>query len=230
MALPYRSSIPKAAIERVLERYPSGAKRSAEYLVGDEIVGRRSFHETGEPEGEWPMRRGRQHGVEYRWDEPGVVLSAEPYVDGLPHGIATQWEDGEILGTYEMVRGTGLDLWWGRREDGERCLYEARYLRDGSRDGFEWWINDDQRSVYEETHFRQGRLHGIERQWNAEGRLRRGYPKYWVNDGRVSKRAYLSACKRDPTLPPFRERDNAPARRFPPDVAAALGPPKRRRA
>lgn len=225
----YRSSISKAAIERVIERYPSGAKKRVEYRVGPEAVGTRTFHETGEPEGEWPERSGVRHGLEYRWDEAGVLLSAEPYVDGLPHGVAKQWQEGELIGSYTMVRGTGWDLWWGRRDDGERCLCEARHVVDGHRDGCEWWICDDQRSVYEESHFRRGTPHGIERRWNSEGRLRRGYPKYWVNGTQVPKRAYVAACKRDATLPLFREQDNAPGRRFEAEVAAALGPAQRNR-
>ena len=224
----YRSSISEAAVERVIEQHPSGAKKRAEYCLGREVVGIRTFHETGEPEGEWPQRSGVPHGIEYRWDEPGVLLSAEPYEDGLPHGIAKQWKDGEQIGAYTMVRGTGWDLWWGRRDDGERCLCEARHLVDGHRDGSEWWICDDQRTVHEESHFRRGLPHGIERRWNSERRLRRGYPKYWVNGTKVPKRAYLAACKRDATLPLFREQENAPQRQFAAEVAAALGAIRRR--
>lgn len=187
-------------------------------------MGRRAFHESGEPMGEWPTKSGHAHGVQLRWDEPGELLSAEPYRDGLPHGIARQWDQGELIGTYRMVRGTGLDLWWQRGGDGKRYLAEARYLVRGDREGYEWWINDDQRSVYEESHFRAGLPHGIERQWSPTGRLRRGYPKYWVEGRQVTKRAYLAACDRDPTLPPFREQDQSPRRRFPREVAAALGP------
>lgn len=215
----YRSSIPKTATERILAYYPSGAKERAEYLVGTDIVGIRYFHETGELSFEIPQRHGRLHGTMYRWDEPGVLLSTEPYVDGLAHGTARQWDNDTLIGTYTMVRGTGLDLWWSRRPSGEILLAEARSLRDGRLDGFEWWINEDQRSVYEERHFQHGKLHGIERQWNAKGRLRRGYPKYWVNDTQVSKRIYLARAKKDPTLPPFRASDNDPRRQFPKDVA-----------
>ena len=225
----YRSSIPKLATERVLARYPSGAKQRAEYLLGPDLVGTRHFHETGEPSSETPLKQGRPHGLTYRWDMPGVLLSTEPYVDGLPHGTARQWENGQLLGTYDMVHGTGVDLWWGRHPDGERFLAEARYLRDGHREGFEWWIHDDQRRVYEERHCRRGELHGIERVWDMEGRLRRGYPKYWVNGAQVSKRAYVSGCRRDATLPPFRDHEGAPERRFPPEILEALGPRRRRR-
>ena len=45
---------------------------------------------------------------------------------------------------------------------------------------FEWWLNEDQRSVYEEKHWFNGKWIGIEREWNFENKLRRGYPKYWV--------------------------------------------------
>jgi len=38
----------------------------------------------------------------------------------------------------------------------------------------------------------------------------------------VSKRTYLSASKRDSSLPCFRQADNSPARRFPPEIVAAL--------
>ncbi|MDI1475132.1 hypothetical protein [Polyangium sp. y55x31] len=224
MAARYRSFIPKTAIERVLTWHPNGAKQRAEYLVGDEVVGERHFFETGEPCSEKPLRRGKTHGTEYDWYEPGVLTFAEPHVDGLPHGTARQWINGKLVGTYKMVRGTGIDLWWQLRSDGTRHLSEARYLRDGHREGFEWWIEEDERRVYEESHFRKGLLHGIERQWNRKERLRRGYPKYWVNGKQVSKRAYLAACKRDPTLPPFREEDNAPERQFPPEIVKVLGP------
>jgi len=224
MAPRYRSFIPKTATERILARYPNGAKERAEYLIGEEVVGERHFHEMGEPSLEIPLLRGRTHGTEYRWDTPGVLLSAEPCVEGVPHGTAKQWLDGHLVRTYTMVRGTGIDLWWQLRSDGTPYLAEARYLRDGHREGFEWWIEEDQCRVYEESHFRKGLLHGIERQWNREGKLRRGYPKYWVNTTQVSKRAYLAACNRDPTLPPFRDQDNAPERQFPPEIVKNLGP------
>jgi hypothetical protein len=61
--------------------------------------------------------------------------------------------------------------------------------------------------------------HGIERVWNSEGHLKRGYPKYWVNDKQVTKRQYLKECAKDASLPCFREKDNLPVRKFPKDVA-----------
>src|SRR4051812_26493754 len=224
-----RSSIPTRAKQRVVARYPSGATKRAEYRVDGKLVGRRAFHESGELEAEWPERDGRAHGVQQRWDSPGELTSTAPYRHGREHGVARQWRHGKLIGSYRMVHGTGIDLWWGAYGDGPAMLTEARYCRDGDRHGFEWWINDDQRSVYEEAHFWNGAAHGIERKWNADGRLRRGFPKYWVNGVQTTKRGYLAAAQRDATLPAFRLRDNASRRVFPPEVAAELGPARRRR-
>jgi len=211
----YRSSIPASAAERVVARYPSRAKQRAEYRAEGELVGVRTFHETGELDGEYPEKEGRRHGIVYRCDRPGVVLSAEPYRDGVPHGVAKQWDGGELLGTYTMVRGTGLDLWWQRGESGEPYLSEARFFRDGAFDGFEWWIDPGQRTVHHEQHFVDSRRHGIERRWNADRRLCRGDPRYWVDGERAKRAAYLAASRRDARLPSDRRSDDDPARRFP---------------
>lgn len=220
----YNSSILSAAVERVIECYPQGQKKQAEYLLEGEVVGIRWFHETGEPSGEIALRGGVRHGMTYRWDLPGLLLSATPYVDGLEHGTAKQWaDDGTFIGGYTMDHGTGLDLWWA--ECGAPLhLAEARFLKDGERHGFEWWINADQTSVHQEQHLWEGQLHGIERQWNSSGRLRRGFPRYYVHDRRVTKAQYRRACLADLTLPPIREEDNMPARRFPAEVAKHLRP------
>jgi hypothetical protein len=154
-----------------------------------------------------------------------VVEFSEPYSNGLAHGTARQWsDDGELIGTYSVRHGTGLDLWrckdsWGT---GKIYLSEARYLKDGMFHGFEWWLNEDQRSVDHEHHFWKDQKHGIERVWNAEGRLKRGYPKYWFKDQQVAKRRYLRECAKDPGLPTYREADNLPKRKLPLEVARHL--------
>ena len=87
----------------------------------------------------------------------------------------------------------------------------------------------DQRSAERESHFAEGLEHGIQRDWDSTGRLRRGFPKYFINGEQVTKRQYLRAAKLDSSLPPFREEDNRPERQFPPEVAAALRPLTTRR-
>ncbi len=208
----YRSSIPKSAKERVTARYKSGAKEHAEYWLSGGIVGYRSFHETGELSDERPYKNGLKHGRSFRSDVPGKILSSEAHFKGKPHGIAKQYSDDEkLLGTYTMRHGNGVDLWW-QTTGKNRFLSEVRFLKDGYCHGFTWWINDDEKSVYEESHFWQGLPHGIERHWNGQGKLRRGYPKYWIHGKAVTKRQYLSASAKDKTLPAFKEKDNRPQR------------------
>jgi antitoxin component YwqK of YwqJK toxin-antitoxin module len=73
----YRSSIPKAARERIVETFETnGRKRKAEYRLNRKLVGIRYFYETGELEAEIPMQDGRQHGTFYDLSPEGVVLSA----------------------------------------------------------------------------------------------------------------------------------------------------------
>jgi hypothetical protein len=221
----YRSSIPKSAEEHVLATHVSGPQKyMAEYTLDGVVVGMRNFDETGQLNYECPLKNGRAHGTRYFFDE-GAVTSSEPYVNGLAHGTARQWsEDGQLIGTYRMRHGTGLDLWRCRRRGrtGKIYLSEARYFKDGMFHGFEWWLNEDQKSVHHERHFWKDQKHGIERSWNSEGRLERGYPKYWINDRQASKRQYLRERLKDRDLPPFREADNLPKRKLPQDVARHL--------
>ena len=221
----YRSSIPQNAEERVVATRLSGRQRfKTEYILNGEVVGVRQFDENGQLEFERPMKNGVTHGTLYNVVD-GVVTFAEPYRNGLAHGIAKQWSiDGEPIGFYTMRQGTGLDLWrceanW---DNGRVFLSEVRYVKEGKWHGFEWWLNEDQKSAHTEHHFWENLQHGIERRWNSRGRLSRGYPQYWVNNKRITKREYLRACGEDPNLPRFRESDNRPRRKFPSEVLAAI--------
>lgn len=223
----YKSSIPEAATEHITSTHENGFKAAAEYILNDQVVGTRLWDEQGYLEQETPLKGGLRHGTEYSWYFDGLLTLTEPYEEGLVHGTAKQWAaDGTLLGTYTLIHGTGIDLWRGQREDGSVRLAEVYYMRDGCRHGYEWWLNEDQASVYIERHWWSCKLHGIEREWNEQGRLRRGYPKYFVSGKQVTKQAYLKAAETDPTLPRFRAEDNEPARTFPPEISRELGVPE----
>jgi antitoxin component YwqK of YwqJK toxin-antitoxin module len=224
----YRSSIPAGAIERIVSEYRREGNlvwpRRAECCLDGEIVGKRFYDEDGTLTGETPLKDGQKHGVAYRWDD-GQLISAEPYWEGKPHGTGMQWdEDGRLLGTYTLVHGMGLDIWRAVREDGSIYVSEVHSMRDGVPHGFEWWLDEDQASVWDEKHWHLGELHGIERRWNDSGRLRRGWPQYWIHGTKVTKRQYLRAAAKDDTLPPFREEDQLPQRSFPPEIRHVLIP------
>lgn len=230
MANPYQIRMPRSARKRVVNRHEDGRAEKVENLVGQKVVGIRIFSETGDIEYEYGLKAGKRHEVKYLWDDPGKLCFSEPFVNGLRHGTAHQWDRrGRIVGTYKMVRGTGLDLWWQwRTSDNSPYLAEALFCKDGLHDGFEWWINEDQQSVYIERHWQAGDLHGVHREWSTGKSLDRGYPKFLVHDNQVSKRAYIKASKSDPTLPPFQLEDDKPRRDFPSEVARHLRLRRRR--
>ena len=157
--------------------------------------------------------------MEYYWEADGWLSCAEPYEDGFLHGTAFQWDcHGHLIGTYTLHRGTGYDIWRSTDEQGACIISEIHRLKDGRPHGFEWWVNDDQQSVFSERHWYEGRLHGIERQWDHDGRLTQGYPKYWIEDVEVSQREYMKASQKDARLPSFEERDQDCTRTFPEDI------------
>ena len=232
MCKDYVSSIPSNSATSVVSEYRCETSadghshsiwlRVVEHSVNGVVVGTREYDEEDRLIGERPLKSGKKHGIEYTWYDNGQLELAEPYCDGRIHGTAKQWdEDGRLIGTYTLRHGTGFDIWRNLREDGTPYVAEIQTYRDGFFDGFTWWFNED-RSVWWEWHWRQGAQHGIERQWNDHERLARGWPKYWIDGNQVDKRRYVRAVRRDSSLPPFRDADQAPLRALPRDLQELL--------
>jgi len=215
-----KSDIPSNATEIEIRAYRQEEQyisfRVTECILNGEVVGKRSYDSDGRLIIETPLKKGKKHGREYVWYEDGALESIEPYMDGKLHGLAKQYgRTGKVIGTYRFVRGTGYDIWRYEEQDGSIGISEIFSVQDGSLHGYEWWLKKDQHSVWHERHWQQGKVHGIERMWNDKNSLKRGYPKYWIQSQKVSKRVYLKAAKEDKTLPKFQEKDNRPRRKFP---------------
>lgn len=225
-----KSDIPQAADE---VRVREGAIRDqvispaqVECRWGGELVGYRFYLQDGTLVQETPLKDGKKHGREYFWWN-GKLKSVEPYRDGKLHGTAKQYspQSGRVIGRYKFIQGTGFDLWrsWcGDRQDGSYPIAEIHSHQNGFHQGYDWWLNPDQQSVYEESHWYADQRHGIERHWNQAGRLRRGYPKYWIHGEQVAKRQYLKAAQKDSTLPHFCKEDDLPQRSFPLEIQNLL--------
>jgi hypothetical protein len=208
------SSIPPEARE-FLDRVDQAGDHVYQCVVDERTVGYRHRDDAGALIWEIAIKDGLKHGIERQWEPDGTLTFETTYVDGLEHGVARQWDrDGRLLGTYRMEHGTGVDLW----RNGDGTLSEERYLKDGYLHGLERWWNWDDRTVWNEGHFKWGEKHGVFREWNHQGGLRRGYPQYFVDGARARKRQYLKACAKDDSLPPFREEDNRPERPLPPEL------------
>lgn len=169
-----------------------------------------------------PRRAGRTHGRKYEFFDSGAVSCEERYVNGLPHGVCHQWDDdGRLLGTYVFRNGSGLDVWRHRNTRGRPYASEIRTLRAGVLHGFEWWLGSARR-LSAEVHWVGEKKHGIERSWDWNGGLDKGFPRFWISDKRQTKRAYLAAARSDSTLPAFVERENKANRALPKAVRECL--------
>ena len=207
MAKPfYLSNIPVKAVARPQKLYAS----TYDYYLDGKHVGRRFFDDAGLLERETAYRATLPYGRRFEWIN-GKINSTEAYdAQGRPHGTAYQWAaDSRLMGSYTMSHGTGVDIWWQIRQDGTKEITEIRQYRDNLRHGYEWWLTGGE-VPFSEEHWYAGIKHGIERQWNDQGRLRRSYPRYWINNERVRKDKYVRAAAKDDTLPPFRAEENLP--------------------
>jgi len=182
----------------VEELWDNGRPQSVRYEVDGALVARQLYDKKSALEVEYGVHNDMMHGPWRSYHASGQVAHETHYIEGKEHGVARQYdEDGTLIGSYEMVYGSGLDLWYHDKG----VLAEERGYQDGERHGFERWWNEDNRTIHEESHFWRGLAHGIMRQWTAQGRLRRGYPQYFVQGEKVNKRQYLRACRTDSTLP-----------------------------
>lgn len=97
---------------------------------------------------------------------------------------------------------------------------EVRELADNQPHGFVRW--GDSRKPASEEHFFRGKRHRIFREWEPDGRLRNGFPKFYVHDKLVTPARYKAAQAKDDFLPPYSERDDVNRRPLPEAVRDAL--------
>jgi hypothetical protein len=209
----YKTSIPTKATEIVKGRHSDGSKKVSWYYLNGEKVGVRNWYEDGQLEFEIAMRNGVKHAWEYRFHENANLLEREGYHEGQLHGIGRQWaEDGRLLVTWRMVNGTGLDLWC----DEEGRLAEEHYWPKPGELGYTRQWNPDDWTINEEYFYILGKgYHGVWRKWNGRGRMKRGFPRFFVCDRKVTKTQYAKACEANSTLPPYRVADDNPRRELP---------------
>ena len=220
---PLKSDIPQGAIEKTVrdhkEKDMLHGYRVVDCFFKGNLVGQRVYNHVGFMVVETPMKDGLKHGREITWNEDGTLLLIEPYTRGKIHGTAKQYgRNGKIIGKYKIVHGTGFDIWRQEDEDNTIFISEFHSLQNGVPNGYEWWFASARKDPWYERHWCMGKLHGIERVWNDKGRLRRGYPKFYVADQVVSKQKYIKIALKDKTLPAFREEDNSAFRKLPSEV------------
>jgi hypothetical protein len=205
-----KPSIPASATERVTKRDEQGRKTVSEFWFRGRKVGRVTWSPDGNDFIAVGLRNGVRVGYQLSYHDYGAIY-AEPFVRGVLHGLAMQFSSrGKLLLGSPFKRGTGTDYWC----DDDGRLAEEHPLVAGRPSGTERWWCEDQKTVYSETEWLDGEWHGATRYWN-NGRLDRGFPKFFVRGNRVSKRAYVQLAKTEPSLPPYCPEADRPARALP---------------
>ena len=105
-------------------------------------VVRRTWYRPGIVVLEEHYAGNRLHGPRREWHRNGQLAEEEIYRHGLLHGLCRQWNaDGKLLGSFQMVNGTGVQKSWhdnGRLNmefstvAGEFCGRGRTWLRDGT--------------------------------------------------------------------------------------------------
>ena len=220
---PLKTSIPPNIEEKPLrDNRRAGAlgdDRVTDCLLNGIRVGRRVYNRQGVRVLETPLKDELKHGWEVTWNDEGKLLLVEPYVNGKIHGTAKQYgRGGNVIGTYTFAHGTGFDVWRQENDDKTIFVSEIHSLRDGVPHGYEWHFTSPTQDLWHERTWYMGMLQGIERSWNSKGRLRGGYPMFYVSNQGVSRQKYLKLARTDQTLPAYREEDDLPDRIFPAEI------------
>jgi hypothetical protein len=186
------------------------------------VGGRMVMRVTWEADGKihWALphdREGRPDGLECEYNDDGVLIWCQQWVHGQTHGPCMMLDTrGRPLAVSQFVEGRGFDVWMGGCNEG---ISEMRQLANGAPHGLTRW--GDPSRPWEEEYFSAGRRHGIFRRWDDDV-LEGGYPKFFVNDKRVSREEYELARQTDAELPAYREQDDSNARELPAAVVEAL--------
>ncbi len=218
----YLTEIPARADAVDVLFHTGGRVAERHYKLGPAVIAERHYNEHGVLVLERSLSGGVRHGAEHRFDDDGWLLSRTYYREGLEHGLAQQWSrDGLLLGEYSMEAGSGWDLWWQTFTGSSPILAEARCYRNGRRCGDEWWfLSADRLSAA--ACFWDDLRHGAEWRWGGSGNVERGFPRFWLQDQRVTKRVYLRAAKTDGRLLVPDVCDSEPWRTFPEVVCNAI--------
>jgi len=135
----------------------------------------RQFFPNGRIKSEVTYVNGQLTGISRAWHENGVLESEMPIVDGSVEGLVKQWN-----------------------EDGE--LLGSYAICNGTGVQKTWYQNGKlMGEIAQVSGQRTGRL----RAYFEDGEL--AAETYWIKNREVSKRKYLEACARDPSLPRYED-------------------------
>lgn len=141
----------------------------------------RDYHPNGQIRYEGTIKDGKPIGMIRFWHENGVLNEELPCDDnGLKHGVVKTWN-----------------------KDGK--LLGECHFEHGTGLLKTWYDNSQLKS---ETYYACGNQCGRSRMWWEDGSLMNVC--YYIEGRKVSKKKYIEACKKDPTLPRYNDNEPEP--------------------
>jgi hypothetical protein len=149
-----------------------------------ELEIKKTYYPNGQIEWEGSFKKGIPHGPNRRWHANGVLASEVYLKEGVPNGIGRQW-------------------------DKNGNLIVTFEIVNGNGVQRKW---DEAQQCFVENTFHKGRMTGKVRSYLKDGTvLSEGY---LFQGQTISKKRYMEACKKDPTLPRYddmEEKKKSPA-------------------
>ncbi|HTV41574.1 MAG TPA: hypothetical protein VMF08_13410 [Candidatus Sulfotelmatobacter sp.] len=141
----------------------------------------RDYHPNGQLRWQATIKDGKPVGIVRHWHENGV-LADESFCDddGLEHGVVKTWNK-------------------------EGKLLGECHMDHGTGISKSWYENDQLES---ESYHIRGIGFGRSRMWWEDGTLMS--VTYYLKGCEVSKKKYLAACEKDPTLPRYEDNEPEP--------------------
>lgn len=103
-------------------------KQLGTYEMNDGTGVRTEWYDSGAKREEWRYKDGKRHGRYRQWHADGQLAREGMFAGDLADGTWKQWStEGELLGTYGMKAGTGVQRIWN--DDGS--LRTEVSLEDG---------------------------------------------------------------------------------------------------
>jgi antitoxin component YwqK of YwqJK toxin-antitoxin module len=223
VADPSHSFIPmNGTTKRELPIKPTSKwNRCVGYFIGDQEVGVQTFYTDGKLYWETVMGDAGTEGLCRTWHSHGVIATAIPFHHGLVDGRTHQWnEKGQLLGSYQMVLGTGIEVIWYENGtifsmssfvDGKETGLSVSYSVDGGVSCVHSYtrgvLDGPQRNYYpsnalqESVMFRKGRMIGPLLRLDQSGTPLDGTPIWYLDEKIVSHAEYDLVKEKDPSLP-----------------------------
>ena len=186
---------------------PGGSSRTVEYKDG-ERHGIERYYRTYRkvPQMECTWKQGKLHGVKKTYHDNGSLMSETTYEDGEPVGEGrTYGPAGKVLEVtpYQngAIHGERVQHWPGTEEDAPRRIipYQEGVVEGTVRDFYQ------DGALYRAWQFRNGRPHGIEIQYDEEGKKTR--TRYWLDGDIVPRGKFEAEYKKEPKEDGAEEQD-----------------------